>query len=85
MFSALLLNVYFERDFTMSNVNLKLLSRMLYLLLYKYKPFPHREYMICRTWDAVNQSVENKISELDTKDLNLEYRKLFVYLKRLIL
>lgn len=47
MFSALLFNMYLERDFTMSNVNLKLLFRMQYFLLYRYKPFPYGEFVIC--------------------------------------
>lgn len=48
MFSALLFNMHFERDFTMSNVNLKLLFRMQNFLLYRCKPFPNVEFVISR-------------------------------------
>jgi len=40
--------MYFERDFTMSNVNLKLLFSMQDFLLYGCKQFPNVEFVISR-------------------------------------
>lgn len=57
MFSVLLFMMYFERDFTMSNVNLKLLFRMQDFQLYRCKPFPNGDFLISRFQDAVKMEL----------------------------
>lgn len=49
--------MYFEGDFTMSNVNLKLLSRMQDFQLYRYKQLPNGDFLISRFQDAVKMEL----------------------------
>lgn len=59
MFSSLPFNMYFKRDFTMSNINLKLLFRMKDFLFYRYKTFPNVECAISRLRDVAKAELIN--------------------------